>query len=170
MMNTKSKLPFCKPDFPKWNPNWHSKVVLDSSETVGTATLFELQEWCSRANGRSVLPTHISSEFHSKRQQSKAMSAISLTTGPIWISSSLEIPLPPTHKQGEHAPCWIPTLDVWRLLKMTQRLNIHWRIIIEPWATGLLSLTWQSMASCLTRHVLGSFKPTQMNFVCCIKE
>lgn len=153
MMNSKRKLSFYKPDFLKLafkSPTRYAKTV---------------PRYLSyRTNAAAQRTTEARYQLTSLPSRAPAgPSAMALTAGQIGRSSSLEIPLLATQKQGEHTPGLIPAVVVWRLWKMTRRSNIRWRIMTEPWATGLSSVMLQSMASCLAMHVLGSFKPTQMN-------
>lgn len=156
MMN--SKLPFCNLNLLKQNPSWHPR-------TVSSPVPLQLREWCSRAYSWGALPTCLVPEVDSKRQQSIGTSTVSLTPASIRSSSSLETSLLLTEniQVGRMYIMLNPSLGWLETLKVTQRSNIYWRIITEPWATGLLSLVLQSVATCLTKHVSGSFKPTQMN-------
>lgn len=142
---------------------WLPKTGVQKSYQIhkdSTAISFTPHECCSTVNRWSALPACISPESHSSRTISNVTDC-----WPNWRSRSLEIPLLATQKQGEHRPGWIPAVVVWRLWKMTRRSNIRWRIMTEPWATGLSSVMLQSTASCLAMHVLGSFKSTQMNLL-----
>lgn len=75
----------------------------------------------------------------------KELSAPPSTMGHAGTPSSLKSPLLLIENQ-RYIPKF-PALAVWRLLKRTQRLNIHWRILREP--MGLLSLILSAIHSFL---------------------
>lgn len=122
------KLSLCKSDFQKQ----HCFVLLMSDEPVQRQSLPQSLLTCR--TGAAQPGT----------QCPRAQGAVSTTK---YYGTSLKSPLPLTENQ-RYSPKF-PALAVWRLLKRTQRLNIHWRILREPRAMGLSSLILSAIHSFL---------------------